>query len=991
MSDIWIKTSNTATTKWRKATAIHIKRFNTATTKWFAAKVIWIKNASSGWLRVWPTSGVYAITSPFIASTASGSTPFYGNLTVGTNDVIRIGTTYYGRNGTWDPNGFTISSYSYSWLYYSDSVNQPGDYDLLGNLGTGVYSSPSQALTISSAANATATDGNYISFKITANASNALYSNSADSKDEYGKIKVIRRTPINISFGITGSTAVGSVLSVGSSWNITEARKPDAGRTTIKWYRSDSATAIYSGGGRTEITSASGSYQYTIVQADSGKYIVAEETTFNTGSDYDIGVDQFINGQNQVTAVTSIVTSPYRFAFGNHIYVSSNGHIGLDSGSSSYTSMSSGRNISIFVKDLEQYYLAEYSDNSVYYLYFKSYLLNSAASASNALDYQIKFYNDTSINYCDVYVVRRGTNLGSTSDIAPGYYSSGTSGYAGGFNSISSGTGFRVYFGGQAATTPLASWTGVPDSLWDVIQTWPYPDGADDIFTDVTSSANQQAPTLTAPTLNSVTVGPQGGPVSANFTGGSGPFYQMFWYGTATAPTGQVTPDATGSSSPLTDSTGPSLTATYYMYVRSVATANELSLGPSTIASAWSNGIAFNMTSTAVSQSTAPTARATSNNSSTTVKFGDSITWTSGTYTNQASKTSVLIYSTNPANLVSPAGDTLSSFRSTSPYTIQTSDPAGTPYVFAVRDTVVGTNGTTYYFYSNQITSANADAVSFSYNTGVGVAGGWSATVVTAQSGASYSIPTTTGYSVNSSNGTVTATGLGSNVSTSIVVTKSVPGYNDTTATASGTSSTVTTYTLDYSANGGSTTPSSQTGAQGASITLAANAGTRSGFTFGGWNIGGTTYAGSASYTFGAANATATAIWNAVFVTPTAPAPSLFFRRFPTNTSSSWEYFCDYPNVSGSVQSITGMQYEIYSANSTSGAKITGGDGTQAYPGAFTYPYTSSRDGTIWAFRIASGSGGRVATTAGRFGRVRVVMLGTNGTTYFGTWTSPLL
>jgi len=515
MSDIWIKTSNTGTTRWRKATAIHIKRFSGATTKWFAAKVIWIKNASSGWLRVWPTSGVFPITSPFIASTSSGSTPFYGNLTVGTNDVIRIGTTYYGRNGTWDPNGFTISSYSYSWPYYSDSVNQPGDYDLLGNLGTGVYSSPSQSLTISTASNATATDGKYISFKITANASNALYSNSADSKDEYGKIRVIRRTPINLSFGITGSTTVGSVLSVGSSWNITEARKPDAGRTTIKWYRSNSATAIYSGGGRTEITSASGSYQYTIVQADAGKYIVAEETTFNTGSDYDIGVDLFTNGQNQVTAVTAIVTAPYRFAFGNHLYVSSNGHIGLDSGSTAYSSMSSGRNISIFVKDLEQYYLAEYSDTSVYYLYFKSYLLNSAASAANALDYQIKFYNDTNINYCDVYVVRRGTNLGSTSDIAPGYYSSGTSGYAGGFNSISSGTGFRVFFGGQAATTPLASWTGVPDSFWDVIQTWPYPDGADDIFTDVTSATNQSAPIPVNTALPTLTTD------TGNFSAGS--------------------------------------------------------------------------------------------------------------------------------------------------------------------------------------------------------------------------------------------------------------------------------------------------------------------------------------------------------------------------------------------------------------------------------------------------------------------------------------
>jgi hypothetical protein len=465
----------------------------------------------------------------------------------------------------------------------------------------------------------------------------------------------------------------------------------------------------------------------------------------------------------------------------------------------------------------------------------------------------------------------------------------------------------------------------------------------------------------------------------------------MFWWGTATAPTTAVTPDGERTFSPLEDATGPSSTATQYMYVRSVSTAGETSVGPSSIASAWSNGISFNMTSTAVSQNTAPTARATNTFSTSTVKYLDSITWSAGTYNNAASVTSVLLYSTNTSNLVSPSGNTLSSFRTANPYTLTTTDPAGTPYVFSVRDTVVGTNGTTYYFFGNQITSANADAVAFSYNTGVGVAGGWSATVVTAQSGASYSIPTTTGYSVNSSNGTVTATGLGSNVSSSITVTKSVPGYNDTTAPASGTSNTVVTYTLSYSANGGSITPTDQYGAQGASITLASGAGTKSGFTFGGWNIGGTTYAGSASYTFGAANATATAIWNAVFVTPTAPAPSLFFRRFPTNSSSSWEYFCDYPSVSGSVQSITGMQYEIYSANSTSGATITGGSGTQSYPGAFTYPYTSSRDGTIWAFRIASGSGGRVATTAGRFGRVRVVMLGTNGTTYYGTWTSPLL
>ena len=565
MSDIWIKTTNTGTTKWRKATNIYIKRLSSGTTKWFAAKAIWIKNTSAAWLRVWPLSGVYAITDPYITTTASGTTA------LDSGNVIRIGTEYFGRNGTWDPNGFSISSYTYTWPYYSEAENQPGDFDLLGNLGTGTYSAPSRALTISSAANATAVDGKYISFRIRANASTDTYSNTADSKDTYGKIKVIRRTPINISFAINGSTTVGSVLSVASSWNITEARKPDASRTTIKWYRSDSATAIYSGGGRTEITSASGLYQYTLVQADSGKYIVAEETTFNTGSDYDIGVDLFTNGQNQVTAVTSIITSPYRFAFGNHLYVSSNGHIGLDSGSSSYSTMSAGRNIAILVKDLAQYYLAEYSDENVYHLYYRGYLYNTAAAARNAVDYQIKFYKDPAIDYCDVYMVRVGIDV-TLPDIQRGFYSSGTTGYAGTDGAsffIGAGSTFRVYFGGTPMKTTGVSWTPVADNLWDVIQTWSYPPGLDDSFTDVTSAINQSAPVPVTPTSLAATTN-DSAKITLTWSGGSADTYLLYWLtgGTSSWPAQVFTGfDFTDTESPY-EWTSPSRGVTYYFFIR---------------------------------------------------------------------------------------------------------------------------------------------------------------------------------------------------------------------------------------------------------------------------------------------------------------------------------------------------------------------------------------------------------------------------------------
>jgi hypothetical protein len=203
---------------------------------------------------------------------------------------------------------------------------------------------------------------------------------------------------------------------------------------------------------------------------------------------------------------------------------------------------------------------------------------------------------------------------------------------------------------------------------------------------------------------------------------------------------------------------------------------------------------------------------------------------------------------------------------------------------------------------------------------------------------------------------------------------------SSTTTYQSGTTSAVTTYTLSYSANNGSSTPSSQTGASGDTITLAANAGTRSGFTFGGWNIGGTTYSGSGSYTFGSANATATAIWDAVFVEPTTSAPALQFRRLTGSQYLRW--YCDYPSVSNGT--IIGMGWQLSTTESTAGLLKSG---TRAYPGAGIYPYNVS--GVGWAFK--AGVDGQVSditySASARYGRARVVMQGTNGSTYNGAWS----
>lgn len=960
MSDIWIKTSNTGTTRWRKATAIHIKRFSGATTKWFAAKVIWIKNTSQGWLRVWPTSGVYPITDPYITTTSSGSTPLYGNQTVGTNDVIRIGTTYYGRNGTWDPNGFSISSYSYSWPYYSSS-DYTINYDELGTLASGVYSSPSQALTISTPANATATDGKYISFRITANASNALYSNTADSRDSYGKIKVIRRTPINISFNINGSATVGSTLSVGSGWNITEAYKPDAGRSTIKWYKVNSLANIYAGGGRTEITSASGSYSYTVASADTGYYIIAEETTFNTGSDYDIGVDQFINGQNQVTAVTEQVGSA--LAFSSVAVKDYYDQKGLDNRDrwptgtvNQYTGQLSGYDSNTTIRIRYRVYNFDTG------LYWKP-STGTQTTASAAWD---SWNSDGSGNGYISNVSVNG-NVATFYD----YFDLSSSPFNGGgsgptwwleveLSALRSG-GTRVYYNNSNL---------IPETHYISKRI------------DPTVSVSPS----TVGTNSNVTISGAFAGFPATPSTNAYPRQYIVYYGDGTnsgyLPVGEYANGTINPTYSLTKSY--SSTGTYTITVRAVPHGEDAT-ATVTVANV-------------PSQISAPTARATSTFSTSTVKYLDSITWSSGTYSNASSVSSVLLYSSSTSNLSAPGGNTNSSFRTTNPYILSTVDPSPPAYIFAVRDTVVGTNGITYYFYSNQITSVLADGVSFSYGTATSTSGGWTASINSgAQSGASYSYVSATAGSgsVNSSTGAVTASGLTSNQSSTITIQKSVSGYNSITTTASGQSGIV------------ATTPSAPTNLSVDNITFTSarinwNAPTNDGgatitgyevnrdgggfFSVGNvlnytYTLTGGTYSIGVRAVNSAGSGTAAYISVTIpsFTVPTCVAPSLQFQR----TSTAIRWYCDYPTPSGDYSYIIGMNWQLSTTASTTGLLNSG---TRSYPGAGTYPYSAG--GTIWAFRMGSTDGDISYSASARYGRARVAMMGTNGTTYYGTWSS---
>lgn len=306
-SDIFIKT---ATNTWSLMKNMYIK---TTSTTWSAAKSVWMY-MGAGWTRVWPLSGIFADTDPYITTSSTNTV----HLT--SSNVVQIGTTYWGKNGTWNPNGWTIQSYSYEWIAYdyADTAYNSGY-----SISTGTYTSPT-SLDLSGTTVATNSDRKYLSFKVTANASNSAYNGSAESGHTDGRIYIIRKVPLNISYSLNaGPYYEGSTISFSSSWNITEPYKPEGARSTIKWYSASSLTNIYAGGGRTEITRASGLYSWTIETTDnlSGKYIIAEETTFNSGSDYLYGVNGFVNGANQVTIATSTAVqtsvTPGAFSIGS--------------------------------------------------------------------------------------------------------------------------------------------------------------------------------------------------------------------------------------------------------------------------------------------------------------------------------------------------------------------------------------------------------------------------------------------------------------------------------------------------------------------------------------------------------------------------------------------------------------------------------------------------------------------------------------------------
>lgn len=267
-SDIFIKTGSST---WSKLTNLFIK---TGSSTWSAATGIWAY-LQADWVKVWPLSGIFSTRKPWIA--ASSSDTYSNRITTG---PLRIGTSYIGNNAQWNPNGWTIASYSYKWNYYDSSGTELGT--IRSGTGSGWTSTSGQdtlPTSVWTATNSSNVDNQYIGFYVDANASNSSYTGS----DVSVKIKVVRQVPLNLTTSLSSyAPTVGTQITYSSSWDISQARKIDTSRTTAYWYKN--STNSTSGG-----TFIGSGYSYTPQASDLGQYIYVVETAYNSGTDYDYG------------------------------------------------------------------------------------------------------------------------------------------------------------------------------------------------------------------------------------------------------------------------------------------------------------------------------------------------------------------------------------------------------------------------------------------------------------------------------------------------------------------------------------------------------------------------------------------------------------------------------------------------------------------------------------------------------------------------------
>jgi len=391
---------------------------------------------------------------------------------------ITVGYTLRGNTGQWTPNPTTVY-----WGFQYASTNTATTGTTFSN-GTNTSENQNNDLTVPSSYNSVSLIGKYIRFYTIADSgggqSDVFYT------DWVGPVYAAPTSPGAPNITYYGPYSSSQVY-VKATWSDASSYST----YTVQYYNGSSyvdlagssrtTTGAVAGAG-SEFLVPVGSYQYR-VKNDNGDGIFAFSTanTFNFSSDY-------------------------VFSFGNTLYPSTNGFIGLDSGFSGIGVPPTGRHFAVFPMDSVVSSLQYWSggsgtvgqDSNKYVLRFDGYQFGQVNVASYRITWMATFYTDQS--YADFKIITKGSNISGA--ITVGMYQDGTlvRNLPGPYT-ISQGSTFRIHYGNTTNSFGITYdeiKTVAPD---DVMLTFgnPTTGNTDDGFWNITTAASQyKIPSITS-------------------------------------------------------------------------------------------------------------------------------------------------------------------------------------------------------------------------------------------------------------------------------------------------------------------------------------------------------------------------------------------------------------------------------------------------------------------------------------------------------------
>lgn len=603
--------------------------------------------------------------------------------------------------------------------------------------------------------------------------------------------------------------------------------------------------------------SATISFEYKLSSASTWTTLVGSSSpgTINLSSgtyDFRIFVTNSLSGGGARTALATqsniVVSNLYSFSFGNILYPSTNGHIGLTGGSTT-TIPATGKYLAVFPGDYvgntgaSPGYMLAWSDSTKYVIRFDGYRFGFVGQSAYRLQWMATFYSNQA--YVDVKIITKGSSISSA--VTVGLYNNGNlvSGLPGPYV-ISEGTTYRINFDGSNGSTGISYDEISITSPDDIMTTAGTLTGSnDDGFYTITTAQNvYKLPTVTIGSISGSTNN-----LSIPFTKSNGCQYITYTIRTGSY-SGTIVQSGSALTGPLNISSLSSNT-TYYITLTpfnykdqagSVAQASATTAPPaptvsfssitsSSFTASWSATGAThyyidiyntntlvslfgypltNTTNTSaspfgLSANTSYTVLAYSKNVSngflstptvssvTTLRAGLTPTFGTNTRTSGGFNGSVTNYDTNYTWSISTNSGSVSwgtASGSTRPFSVTglTAGSSATVTVTTSRSGYDnGSNTTSGTALSNLVTNP-------AYGTATSASGGFSATISTQPNptNGTYSVVSQTAgtASVNSTSGALTVTGLTAGQSSTVTVRYSLSGYNsvDITSTGSATS-----------------------------------------------------------------------------------------------------------------------------------------------------------------------------------------------------------